>query len=199
MSSEGTVDKNYLSLNANSNVLYAGTDTPMGIPDADIPTTLVPIDPKEWDAILKCSGRKNTILTGLNVPQGKENSLDINNRCESLHLEGDWGIVGDEGEQVITIKGGSNIITVGGNIHSTGKRADICLGLWSDQSTEKSDAIWLRGLHHVSGRPLTVIKCRVGNHVYLPEGAKVLKLKSALALIGWWAKFFAVKVGIIKT
>jgi len=200
-------DHNFLSLNYDSVVWFAGTDREVEHNES-IPLSLLPDDPKNWDAILKCSNRHNTHLRGLNVAQGMENALDINNRSSHCSFEGDWGVTGVKGDQVITVKGGSNNISVMGNISSRGNRADLVTGLWSDQSFETSHHIDYSHLYHTNGRPLTFIFCRVNSpimaalgrprDIQLPPGAKVLFWKSIGSQIHWWCKFAAVKLGIIK-
>lgn len=192
-------DANYYSLNKDSAVWYAGTPDEQPAADPYNGMKLNPGDPKQWDAILKFSNRHNTSLADLEVAQGKENALDINNLSSGLRLSGEWGKWGDEGEQVITVKGGSSNIVITGHIHSTGKRADIVLGLWSDQSDKPSHHLDLASLFHADGRPITAILCRVDRStVKLPFNSKILFWKSLGATIEWWAKWVVVKAGLFR-
>lgn len=205
-------DVNYLSLNRTSIVLYAGTpdETEVHVvADSDIPVDLVPPDVKHWDSILKCSDRHDTTLTGLRVAQGKENSLDINRGSSGLTFSGDWGVVGNTGEQVMTIKGGSFTIHLSGTVYSSGTDCDLEIGCWSDQSMEVVHDLDLSGLKHVVGRPLTVVLGRVRqpwkawigkapDDIRLPAGAKVLVWGSIQEQLYWWAKRAAVKLGLFR-
>lgn len=203
-------DQNYLSLNSNSIVWFAGTDQEKEDPGPlSQPLELLPRNPKRWDSILKCSGRKAQILSNVEVYQGKENALDINNACEHLDLDGKWGLVGDEGQQVITVKGGSHDITVSGPVFSNGTECDIELGTWSDQSTAPLYNIDLSNLYHAQGRKLTVKIARVKGFLFilfgfnssikLPRDSKVLFWASLAEFCYWWIKFGLVKTGLIKS
>jgi hypothetical protein len=191
-------DLNYLSLNRDSIVWYAGTpDEHQG--DLPYPLNLLPDNPKAWDAILKFSGRHNTSLCLLKIAQGKENAVDLNNECRGIALEGSFGVTGNEGEQVFTIKGGTEDVLVKGTIHSRGVKADIVVGAWSDQSTKTSHHLDLSLLRHASGRPLTVILGRVNSplrtillgrspDIALPANATLLRWASLKEWVYWWGK-----------
>lgn len=217
LKTESQRDCNYVSLQRDTVTLFAGTDAEAHYANADVNLqriSLIPPEPKLWETALKCSDRHGTALTALRVAQCKENVLDINASSSDLNLTGDWGVVGDEGEQVITIKGGSHDIRVAGEVHSHGRRADIVIGLYSDQSFAPTHDIDLSSLQpstarSISGRPLTVILCRVNQpwrawfggapkDIQLPPGARVLKLASFGAQVHYWAKLGAVKAGLIK-
>jgi hypothetical protein len=192
-------DANYLSYNVDTIIWFAGTDreTPVD-PDTPLPT-LIPTDPKTWDAILKLSGRANTDLYCLRVAQGKEAAVDCNNTTRNCHLEGRFGVTGNEGEHVIKIKGGSHGITLKGRVESTGRKADIVLGEWSDQSSAPVHGLDLSLLRHASGRPLTVILGRVNSpirtiltgrstDIAFPANSRILKWRSLGELVHWWSK-----------
>ena len=200
-------DKNYLSLNSQSIVWFAGTDQEREDPGPLArPLILTPDNPKDWDSILKCSGRQQTILSGVVVSQAKENVLDINNRSAGLSFDGEWGITGKEGEQVFTIKGASHDIKLGGPVHSRGTKADIVIGCWSDQSNDPAYNIDLTDLYYVSGRPLTVVVGRVASPILalfgkskslkMPKNSKVLFWASVGEILHWWGKRAAVKAGL---
>lgn len=214
LKTERQPDANYLSLERNGQTLFAGTTEARPTTPPYDGMEIGPEEPKQWDTALKCSGRYGTHLRGLNVAQCRENALDINNVSNDLDLEGDWGLIGREGEQVITVKGGSYDCRVAGEVWSRGTRADVAVGLWSDQSTTVSHHLDFRGLTPSSVRllfdqPLTFIICRVNQpwrawfgfapkDIQLPEDARVLKLKSLGAQLHWVAKWLAVKIGVIK-
>lgn len=191
-----TKDVNYFSLNVDSIVWFAGSSEERQTSNIPYPLDLLPDDSKRWDSILKLSGRVDTALCGLRVSQGKENSLDINNETHHCSLEGQFGITGNEGEQVITIKGGSYGLSIKGSIDSKGTNCDIEIGQWSDQSTKTTHHIDLSLLR--SSRPLSVVFGRVNNPILailgkspdiaLPPNARILVWKS-LGLLGyWWVK-----------
>lgn len=193
-----TKDINYVSLNRDTTVWYAGTDQEREKP-LPYPIELIPADPKAWDTILKLSGRENTHLTGIRASQGKENVFDANNRSAHCTFEGDWGVTGGEGQQVFTIKGGCHHIGLSGSVYSRGTDCDIELGCWADQSTDPVHDIDLVGLRHVSGRPLTVVFGRVvqpwrvllgkaPKGIFLPPGAKIKVWASLGEMAYWWAK-----------
>lgn len=191
-------DKNYLSLNSDSVVWFAGTpDEKQG--ELPNPIVLSEIDPnKKWDSFLKTSGRKNTYLTGIRIAQGNENAIDSNNQTAFCSFGGNFGVGGGVGDQVITTKGGSHDIDYSGIIHSDGKNAHVVIGAWSDQSLNPSYNLDYSKLIHISGKPLTFIMGRVRNpiaaifgkskDIYLPKGAKILVWKSLGNQIYWWAK-----------
>lgn len=203
-------DANWLSLNADTITYFAGTPQEVSYSngEVEIPRDIMPPRPKDWETAFKCSKRTNTHLTGLRVAQCKENVHDANNQTAHCSFYGDWGVTGDEGEQVFTGKGGSHHLVYGGAVHSRGARADIVIGLWSDQCFDASHNLDYSRLVHASGRPLTFILCRVNNpiraalgrptDIKLPPGAKVLFWKSIGAQIGWWVKWLAVKAGLFR-
>jgi hypothetical protein len=203
------VDQNLLSLNTDSIVWFAGTDreTPDPGPLAN-PLELLPPDPKVWDTILKCSGRSSTTLKGAVVAQGKENALDINNKSSFLSFAGEWGKVGGDGEQVITIKGGSHDVRISGIVYSHGNRCDVDLGNWSDQSFDTTFNIDLSGLFRFDGGKITVVLGRVDKpfhslfglspNIQLSSDCRILFWRSIGEQVYWWVKWVAVKMGIIK-
>lgn len=202
-------DQNYLSLNENSIVWFAGTPEEHEESNSLMqPLELEPENPKDWDSILKCSGRRNEKLMAVTVAQGKENSLDINNESENLDFSGFWGHIGTEGQQVITIKGGSRHIRLAGPVYSRGTDCDIELGCHSDQSFRPSFDLNLSGLYGGRGQKLTVKIARIKDFwktwlgmktsIQLPEDTKILRIKSLGEYVYWWAKFAAVKIGILK-
>lgn len=208
-------DVNYLSLNRDTIVWDAGSPQERPHTD-DLPYVLLllPEDPKKYESILKFSGRRYFDLPRLCVAQGKENAIDINAESSQLRLTGDFGIHGNSGEQVITVKGGSHDCVFRGEIWSRGTRADVAVGLWSDQSQGVSYNLDFSGLSPSPGsmlgnQKITFILCRVRQpwrawfglapkDILLPQDAQVLKLKSLGAQLHWWGKLAAVRLGLIK-
>ena len=195
-------DHNFISCSEGIWQKYAGTD--VAEPCAPLQSHGGRVDtatPGDWDAMLKVSHTTGLTLTGLEVAQGRENSLDLNNRCSDISLEGDWGW-GDSGvgtgDQVITVKGGCQRIAISGAVFSRGKNAAVVIGAWSDQSHDCSTDLDFTGLRSAhADQPLTFILARC-KRVKLPEGAKVLRWKSLGYSCYWWAKWCAVKVGLFR-
>lgn len=204
-------DQNYLSVNKDSIVWFAGTDAERQEPGPlPIPLELLPERPKDWDSILKFSDKTGFNAVNISIAQGKENAIDINNKSKYLTLSGHIGVNGKEGEQVITIKGGSSYISIDGYIYSRGTDVDIEIGAWSDQSFDPSRDIDLSFLSRPPGdnRPITIVFGRVDSpimaalgkpkNIQLPQNAKVLFSASIGEQIYWWAKWVGVKTGLIK-
>lgn len=202
-------DKNYLSLNDGCAIFYAGTVDLKYLPSTEpIPTKITPENPIEWDAILKCSNRHDTVLNGLEVSQGQENSLDINNKSSNLDFSGEWGVSCATGDQVFTIKGGSHDIKLSGKIFSKGRKAIVVIGEWSDQSYDTSYNIDLSELEMYDGSAVTIIVSRVNcpilaafgksKDIKFPKNFKVKTIMSLGEQIYWWAKWLAIKAKIIK-
>ncbi len=194
-------DKNWLSISANIGQWYAGTPTPTPAVEP-YPSTLVPLNPLDWDAILKvCDGTTGLTLVGMNIAQGRENVVDLNNGATDIGIAGYLGTPLLSGDQVITVKGGCKRIRIGGTVVSAKPKsgAIVIVGNWSDQSYEPSTDVDLTGLAINDGSPVTVILGRVNNplraivlghhpDIHLPAGAKVLVLKSLGLWAYWWMK-----------
>lgn len=196
-------DRNYLSCAQGSWTLFAGTPDAEScdpLPDGGIVDTA---RPQEWDSLLKVTRTVGLKLERLEVAQGRENALDINNLSRDVNLDGDWGWsdtsgTGTTGDQVITVKGGSSHITISGGVFSRGKHAHVVVGMYSDQSNEPCTDLDFSGLRPVrEDEPLTFILVRA-KRVKLPPGAKVLRWKSFTFSCYWYAKFAAVKLGFFR-
>ncbi len=191
-------DLNYLSCSKGVWQAYAGTDhAEAAAPLPSYGGVVRPMVPSEWDAVLKIAdGTSGLNLTGLEVAQGRENSIDCNSLVHDCSFEGDFGVDGGEGQQVITTKGGCYRVRYAGVVHSSGNIADVVCAAWSDQSHALTTDIDYSGLTHVSGRPLTFVlsRCR---RVKLPPRALVLWPKSVGYELYWYGKFAAVKLHII--
>lgn len=218
LKTEAQPDANYVSFNRDTVTLYAGTSDEEHLSTADGTARLrtdengqlliVPFAPKQWETALKISGREFLSLRGLRIAQCKEAAVDINNRAAHITLQGEFGVVGEEGEQVVVTKGGSHDIALMGPIHSRGRRADVVAGGWSDQSHEPSYNLNYRHLYRATGGTVTFVFGRVkqpiraalgrAKHIQLPDGAKVLFWRSLGEQVYWWGKWAAVKLGLIK-
>lgn len=192
-------DSNYLSINRDTVVWFAGTAEQH---QGSIPMDgkLLPAEPQAWDAVLKFSGRHNLQLGGLRVAQGRENAVDLNNECNGIALEGVFGVGGGEGDQVFTVKGGTIDTLLKGTVESRGRKAIAVLGCWSDQSTKPTSYVDMSMLRMKDASvPFTVILGRVNRplrsilfgrspDIALPPGAVILKWDSIKELAYWWAK-----------
>lgn len=196
-------DRNFLSCAQGSWTLFAGTpdvEPCDPLPDGGIVDTA---RPQEWDSLLKVTRTVGLKLERLEVAQGRENALDINAESMRIDLDGDWGWsdtagTGMEGDQVITVKGGSSHITISGGVFSRGRNATVVVGMWSDQSTTPCTDLDFSGLRAVcEDEPLTFILVRA-KRVKLPLGAKVLRWKSTLFTAYFYAKWAAVKLGFFR-
>ena len=206
-------DYNYYSLTPEGATLFAGSDhaTPTELPP-EHGACFLPPSPEEYDAIFKTSRIDGVKLTGMLVSQGRENALDANDNCRNSSFEGEFGLDGSGrigGDQIITTKGGCHDIRYAGTLWSKGRRADVVIGQWSDQSQETTHHIDYSGLSHADGAPVTFILSRVNSPVMaalghpkdikLPKNAKVLFWASIGDQIYWWAKFAAVKLHLLPS
>lgn len=190
-------DANYFSISAGTYQWYAGTPKAQPADYAPDPFVLLPESPQSWDAIAKlCDGTSGIHLNGVQIAQGRENALDLNNGAHDIALVGEYGVGGGQGDQVITVKGGCHDIVIHGVIHSAGRTAHVTIGSWSDQCHEQSHHLDFSHLTHSGPGPLTFVLARC-HHVKLPEGAKVLRLKSLGLSCYWWLKLAAVKLHIL--
>jgi hypothetical protein len=104
---------------------------------------------------IKCS----TGLTGFigrfaRVQAGREDALDVNNRCQDLSLVAHaWALAG--AKYGITVKGGSKNVTVEGAIEGRGDECDVDLGNYSEQSAAKTTGVSLN-LWREDGQPVRV-------------------------------------------
>lgn len=192
-------DRNVLSLNHSSIVWYAGTpDEHEG--QLPYPFHLSLDDPAAWSSSLKLSNCSNIMLGGIRAAQCMENTIDINNRATNCALEGVFGHAELRGDQCVTIKGGSSGITIKGVVMSDeGRKGDLTVGCWSDQSTDTTHHIDLSLLRHSTGRPLTVILGRVNSplrsillghspDIVLPPNARIKIWASLGEVAYWWLK-----------
>jgi hypothetical protein len=192
-------DKNYLSWSGDTLQWFLGTDHPKDCPK--VPDELLPVCPEDWDSAAKISNNKWPILVKhIVMAQCRENVIDINNKAKNIIFHGVFGREGEVGDQVVTIKGGSGRITLSGVIKSKGRNADLVIGNWSDQSTDKSYDIDLYGLYRLDDQPVSVILARVDRgSVKLPINCKILWCKSLAYTAYWWLKLAAVKAGLFKS
>lgn len=177
-------------------ILYAGSDHPEVVDSVPNPPVFTPDNPSQYATILKTSGNINPIsFDGAVIGQGHENSIDINNRCHDItHTNATIGVNGPNGDQVITLKGGSRNIKISGIVHSRGTRqkVDVDIGNWSDQSYDNTQGVTF-DLKHVDGKPINV---RIGRavNVTLLGDCKKMVFASLLLKCYWWFKWAVRKV-----
>lgn len=152
-----------------------------------------PLDGTGFDDTVKCS----TGLTGFKaqfgvVKGGREDALDVNNRCQELDLAADlWVLRGTMG---FTIKGGSRDVRVSGPVEGHGRECDVDLGNASDQSHEETRRVRLN-LWRVDGSPIRVRVLNAelpfeeagsGPYVYVfPWKSRVLRVVTVKVFMEW--------------
>lgn len=208
-----SADFNYLSCSNGIWGLNEGSTDPaypeQNLPAQPVPLDLTPSDPQLYAAILKiCDGTTNLDLSAgtlartqgsLQIAQGHENSLDINNRVSGLTIFAEFGWGGGDGDQVITVKGGSHDNKIMGVIYSTGTNADYVQDAWSDQCSDLVSDMDLSGLTRADNQPVSIILGRFGSKVYhYPLSYHVLFWKSLGYKLYYVGKQAAVKLGLIK-
>lgn len=148
-------DVNYFSISNDGYTIDAGSPDARQVTELPEGNSFTPLRRDKYSDILKFSNRQSFSLTNVYVSQGKEDSVDINNRCSNITLQGNFAIEG-YGKQVFTIKGGSKDIFISGVIENPGNHTDVEIGNWSDQSKEKTTNVQLN-LRRMDGKPVRVI------------------------------------------
>lgn len=156
-----------------------------------------PTAPASYDAILKLSDSlSNVTLSKVQVVQGYEDSLNLNNHVNGVVVSGDFSITGAPGLRVITVKGGCTNVTISGVIHQHGSSEDVKVDDWSDQTYNGSTGITLN-LIASDGKPVVVV-ARYGCGLSLQGGCKRNVIGSIGLTLYWWFKWTARKVSGIK-
>lgn len=156
------------------------------------------LDPQSYDDVLKFSHAKRVVAKGIYVAGGRENAVDMNRGCESILIADSTIVGGDQAGMVI--KGASRGIVLEDVmfIPSPKSWCDILIGDWSDQSTELSTTIILTRCQRHDGRPLRVVVGRATMPIIAGGNARVHYPLSYALKAYWWAKFAAVRTGIVK-
>lgn len=195
-------DVNRLSCSNNIWGYDEGSDHAQTLDHIPEPLDLLPPNPQAFSAILKICDNSHDIWLGqrglIQIAQGKENSVDFNNRVANCTIAAEFGFGGGVGDQVITVKGGCHDCRFSGVIHSTGRNGDVVIDAWSDQCHDLCSNIDLSGLTRADNQPVCVILGRFGSKANLPRGAKVLFWKSLGYKLYWLGKLAAVKMGLFK-
>jgi hypothetical protein len=126
------------------------------------------IDGTGFDDALKLSGaRGNYVDASLGITGGSEDCLDVNH---SRFCTIETGLMKPMGRFGVTIKGGSEGITVRGNMFpKCAKEVDIDLGNWSDQD-ESLTTDTVLAVQSIDGRPLTY-RVLHATRPHLPQGS----------------------------
>jgi hypothetical protein len=187
-------DKNYVSVNNGTVLFDYGThvDASQQTLDGDL---LVPPN-KTYDGTLKFSQTSNYKVVSLYAASANESSLDINNHCTNLAIQGTLGQVGDVLEHPVTIKGAADVpdskIVLTLLIRSRGKNFDVILGDWSDESYNVLRGVVLNIAAHPDGKPIRVVLGRAVKPL-MTANCEVLFWWSLGLKIYWWAKWLLVK------
>ncbi len=199
-------DLNLLSCSANVWGLNEGGPNALTLSGQPVPLddALVTPDPQAYSSILKvCDGSHDLRLSSpnngvLQIQQGRENALDINNRVERVQVYAEFGFGGGSGDNVLTVKGGSRDIKLWGPIYSRGLNADYVQDAWSDQCADLCSGIDLSGLTRADGQPVTIVLGRFGSKVdRYPASYRVLFWKSLGYRLYWLGKRAAVALHLL--
>lgn len=187
-----STDRNFFSISRNKFTVDADGPNPHEVTELPSYNIFRPLDgAKNYSDILKFSDQQGFTLIGCQVDQGKEDSVDINNFCREITLDGKFGI-GGGGNQVITIKGGCDTVWVTGT--SYGNRIEI--GNWSDQTYNKSKNIVLN-IASANGQPIKVYIGRAEN-VSCQGNCKKDTFGSLKITAYWWFKWIIRRILGIK-
>ena len=186
-----STDINYFSISQNTFTVDAGSEHSHQTDRLPPNNVFIPLKASVYTDILKFSNQQHFAVENCKVSQGKEDSVDINNKCKDILLTGEFGI-GGGGSQVITVKGGSSDIYIIGTSH--GNKIEI--GNWSDQTYDISQHISLN-LVSTNGKKIQVSIGRATNVTLLGDCKKnyfgSMKIK-----MYWWLKWFVRKLSGIK-
>lgn len=94
-----------------------------------------------YNDILKFSRVENFSAVFGTVHSGSEDAADLNNVCRNVSLEAKLWLL--QGALGFTVKGGSENISLKGEVEGYGKETDVDLGSWSDQSHDKTKGVHL--------------------------------------------------------
>lgn len=156
--------------------------------DGAVVTMLDEIRPgSEISDTLKCSSRLRDFTGRFGVVYGgKEDCIDINNRCERIYIEAQRWV--PQGKYLATLKGGSRSIAISGEVEGHGSEVDIDIGNISDQSDNPTKDITLN-LRHVAGDPITVRVINGERPKFL--NADVQQYKVVLQVPSFFGQLFA--------
>lgn len=118
-----------------------------------------PEDPRGFDDTLKLSACSHFEFDGGRVAGGRENAVDVNNRC-AQGLFNHLRLVGGD-QASIVVKGGSKGIVFADCVLEPSPKSwcDVLIDDWSDQSQDSSTVL-LKNLTRADGRPVRVVAGR---------------------------------------
>ena len=153
-------------------------------------------NPADYDAILKIAdGVSGLVLKGIQVAQGYQDSLNINNAVSGCNISGAFSISANKGLRSITVKGGSCNNFISGTVYHQ-QNVTLKLGDWSDQNTSFSIGNDFVGLS-LQGGAITVAAGEAKSNLF-PASADYEKLYSFFLDVYWSVKFDVRSVMKIK-
>lgn len=115
-------------------------------------------DPAVHSDALKFSNSHDGYVRVDSIDGGREDCIDVNNRCSSLEIHVHNGMR-PKGKYAATIKGGSRNIVLVGTLENHAAEVDIDIGNQSSQSDELTDDVLL----NVAMRDGSPVRVRVWN------------------------------------
>lgn len=196
MSQSTSIDINYISCSNNVWGQDEGSDHSIIIPPISSNTQIIPSTPSSYASALKLADNSVISLSGMEVVQCTECTVDINNHT-TANISGTFGTTTPNiGNQTFSVKGGSTAI-INGTLKGIGNRGcDILIDNWSDQSYNGS-TVDLTNAVHEEGRKLKAIYRFFASTIH---GTNVDKLyfKSTYFTCYWWLKWIVRKILGIK-
>jgi hypothetical protein len=156
------------------------------------------LDPRDYADVLKFSHAERVAGVNLTVVGGKENAIDMNRRCRDIFLS-DVTLCGGDQSSVV-IKGATENVILRRFTYFVSKKAwcEVLIGDWSDQSTEPSRNIVLDDHYRKDGKPVRVVVGRAEWPYVVGGNVRICYVKSYALKAYFWAKYFAVRLGIVK-
>jgi hypothetical protein len=180
MSRSTSIDINYLSYACDSQgtcawSLSAGSPDIVQVPAPayNDDNAFLPPNPTNFASILKLADSAVITLHCFAVEQGRECSVDVNNKVNAT-IRGVFGnSTNNIGNQIFSVKGNSNV-TIVGTLKGAGNRlnADILVDNWSDQDYNGSTVNIVNAIHE-TGRKLNVVY-RIGSSKIIGDCNKLL-------------------------
>lgn len=196
MSSSTKVDVNYLSCSNGIWGYNEGGPNPTPAPAPVDGAVLSPENADQYASILKLCDNSVVHLSNIEVVQGQECSVDINNHA-TVNLQGEFGVATVRvGNQIFSVKGAS-YAAIAGTLKGAGNRmdADVLVDNWSDQAYGGS-TVDLTNAVHQAGRKIKVVKRLFASTV--KGDVETLWLQSIGMTAYWWLKWIVRKILGIK-
>jgi len=196
-----SVDVNYLSYACDTNntccwSLCAGSQYITQVPaPEDNSIAFSPDNASDFASILKLADSALITLNDVVVTQGKECSLDANNKVHAT-VQGTLGVsTPNVGNQIVSVKGSSNVTLIG-TLKGSGNRmnADVLVDNWSDQDYGAS-TVDLTNCKHESGNLIKVVY-RIGSTTIIGKCNKLYLYSIGLTLYFYLKLFVRTILGI---